>query len=218
MMMKQKLDVFLMIMIVIILIGLIGVTVYFQNSIANANEKFNLKSEQLEMTKQELQYQLNKFNQLNTTLINLNTDLNSYTNEFDQVYGLCTLENEKLKNELNITNQALEIRNDDLKQTKVIINTIQSKITLSLSSNPDVINRLDDIKQLSSDKIDEIDDNNDDQLTLNECKNLLDDLKDDFEDNENDARLGESTAQNINEHLGTANSELIELVTLLRKY
>lgn len=218
MMMKQKLNVFLMIMIVLILIGLIGITVYFQNTIANANEKFNIKSEQLELTKQELQYQINQFNKLNTTVLDLNTDLNNYTTEFDQVYGLCTSNNKKLSNELNSTKQLLSNRNDDLKQTKVIMNTIQSKITLSLSSNPDVINRLNDIKQLSSDKIDKIDNNNNDQLTLPECKNLLDDFKDDFKDNKKYANLGENSALNINDHLESANTELIELITLLRKY
>ncbi len=207
-----------MIILILILVGLIGITVYFQNSIVNANEKFNVKSNEFDIIKQELQYQINQFNNLNNTYIDLNSDLNDYTTEFDQVYGSCRLENDGLKKQLNITKNLLKERNIKLKSIQKTLEEIKTDIYSSYSSTPKIIDYIEDIKQLSNNALKEIDDEDNSNMSLSDCKSLLGDLEDDFDDNENDATLAKSSLEKINDYLDNANSELMGIITSLRKY
>jgi DNA repair exonuclease SbcCD ATPase subunit len=217
-MIKNKLNVFLMAMVIITLIGLISVSIYFQISIKKVNEKYNQKSAQLEITKQELQSQMNELSNLNTTFVDLNQDLESYTNEFEQVYSMCNQEKDALIVELEEAKKENEEKNALLGELKTSVDSLKSEVTKSQAESDNIISRLHFIESTSDEIIDDIKRKNDDNLTISQCKSFLRTLDDDIEDLKGSALDAEETTGTLNGYLNQIYQAIIDITVPLRRY
>lgn len=215
---KSKLNTLLTTMIIIILIGLIVITIYFQNSIKDANERFEIKSEQLELVKSELQYQINLFKNLNQTYEGLSQDLESYTSEFETVFGSCEEEKNLINQQLLSTIKELEMRETLLSSTKIDLERNRDSIS---SLNRDSIS-LQSYIETSESRINnllkEIDDEYSSDITIEECKLLIRDLEKKAENTEKSIKESKTIIQKMKEEIDMVFNSLNSRVTLLRRY
>lgn len=181
---KRNLNMFLTIMLIVVLLGLVFMTLFFQITVNNLNEKYLEKSDELDETLLQLDYYIDKYENLNFTLYSLSSDLVVYTEEFEETYSQLSDEKSQLSLSLNDTQNLLLQTQNELESKLNKLRDIRSKI-LSLNSNTeDVIEDIQSIEEIigyvnsdSKKLYDYIDENYDNNLTVNECLEILSETK-----------------------------------------
>lgn len=181
---KRNLNMFLTIMLIVVLLGLVFMTLFFQITVNNLNEKYLEKSDELDETLLQLDYYIDKYENLNFTLYSLSSDLVVYTEEFEETYSQLSDEKSQLSLSLNDTQNLLLQTQNELESKLNKLRDIRSKI-LSLNSNTeDVIEDIQSIEEMigyiksdSKKLYDYIDENYDNNLTVNECLEILSETK-----------------------------------------
>ncbi|MFT4304454.1 MAG: hypothetical protein ACMXX8_00025 [Candidatus Woesearchaeota archaeon] len=181
---KRNLNMFLTIMLIVVLLGLVFMTLFFQITVNNLNEKYLEKSDELDETLLQLDYYIDKYENLNFTLYSLSSDLVVYTEEFEETYSQLSDEKSQLSLSLNDTQNLLLQTQNELESKLNKLRDIRSKI-LSLNSNTeDVIEDIQSIEEMigyiksdSKKLYDYIDENYDNNLTVNEYLEILSETK-----------------------------------------
>ena len=222
---KIKLNAFLMGLVTLILIGFIGAAIYFQDTLEIVNFKYNHKSQQLELTKEELQYQLNQLNQLNNSYQNLSSDLESYTTEFDTVYSVCEKERRALSQELDKMSRDLLAQKQKVQEKIAELNNLKNKLS-TIKSNLDdenedineIIDKVDDINSISSSLEEDIQDKNNANLTLSECRSFLSDVEDDVSRIESKSDSIQGNGGRISNFLSGLEDDLTNIISSISNY
>ncbi|SEH05174.1 hypothetical protein [Candidatus Venteria ishoeyi] len=222
---KGMLNTFLMGLIVILLIGIIGVTVFFQGTIKEANEKFEHKTLQLELTKEELQFQLNEFQKLNSTYLNLNSDLESYTTEFEQVYSSCSEENDAIAKQLNetksklftATGQIYQLKTDGKRLNQDVKNIMNHMKVVEEENLDDLSDQIDEIVSANENIDKKIDEYEDSEIIVS-CDNTIDNIDSYSNDIEDSVDTTESRVTNLEDLFEKTYVDLDEVILKLSKY
>lgn len=209
---KNNLNMFLTSMLIVVLLGLVFMTLFFQSTINKLNEKQNEKSDEIDILTKQLQFFARQHNELNDTLIDLSLELDEYTEEFQETYN--QLKNEKneislnlnnTKNELKKTETELKNKIQELKEIKNGIIIMNNYITQTEREMNDILKQIEDLEKDADDLRIYIDNNYDSNLTVNEYNSILRRSKNEADDLRKDAR---SSKNNLN--------ELIEMIEDLK--
>ena len=184
---KSRLNIFLMALLVIVLIGLIGLSLYFQSAIKDVNDENRFLEKKLELTEEDLRFQVQRLTELNSSYKELNVDLENYTSEFDEIYGSCTEQKQQLSSILNSTRKDLESQKeryleklDEVSQANDIIESVMLNISISRDRLENMDSKFVSIISSAEDIIDEADSR--DSYDLDECKAALSDSENDADD------------------------------------
>lgn len=217
--MKSRLNMFLLALVVICLVGLIGISIYFQTSISEVNARYNLRTEQLLNTKEDLQQQMNQFQSLNTTYVDLSLDLESYTTEFEQLYGLCS--NQKTALEVDLDDERAEntLLVGKLSNVKAKITTMRSKIIFIKTKAGNSVNGLNGLQSDAEDISDTVHDQKDEvALTISECRSYLGDVEGYVDDLKSESETIEGYVSDIDGNLSVMYTDIDSLMASLRGY
>lgn len=205
---KIKLNNFLIGLIVLLLLGLIGISMFFQVILENANQRFNYKALQVEDLKGELQEKINTLNNLNSTYVDLSSDLVSYTTEFEDVLGICTKEKTKLESDLDYTENVLQRTKTELNDAELSASKILQNLTIAnreLEKISDKLTFIEDdsktIRSLSSDNSGNI-----------SCESRIDDIEDYANDIVDDIEIAKSASGQINNYFISFFGRLNEII------
>jgi uncharacterized protein (DUF3084 family) len=85
--MGKKVNMFLIIMIIVVLIGMGGLSIYFQQTFKSVNTAYNEVSADLEKTSNELAITKNELNAVRSNLNNTESDIRKYDDLYAQKQG-----------------------------------------------------------------------------------------------------------------------------------
>ena len=142
---KNKLNRFFAGLIIILLLGMIGVSIYFQVIIEGLNSENEFLADSLKETTLELYGTLDKLTEMNNTAQNLNTNLVSYTDEFQEVYEICEGTNSDLSNELIKTKSELSKSELKVASMESHLNNVQTSLFSIKAEFININNMFDDL-------------------------------------------------------------------------
>ena len=202
---KNNLNMFLTSMLILVLIGLVVMTLFFQTTINRLNDAYNEKSDEAELLSNQLESFIRQHSLLNTTLVDLNLELQEYTEEFEQTYN--ELKQQKNEISLNLNNTKIELneKNNQLQNKINQMTEIKNKISLinptiiqTKEDTEDLIKQLEVLEKDAEDLRRYIDNNQESNLTENEYLSILSKSKSDADSLRRDAR---DSKNNINDIL-----------------
>lgn len=115
---ERNVNFILLFAIVVIIVGFVAGTIYFQKSLKETNDKYNTENQRLSLARAQLQEALNTLSNLNKTATTTAKDLNESVSDFNQKYTNVTGEKQKVQQTLEQTKQELSITKNTLQNTK----------------------------------------------------------------------------------------------------
>jgi chromosome segregation ATPase len=222
---KNNLNMFLTLMLIVVLLGLVFMTLFFQSTINKLNDKYNEKEDQLVTARSELQMYINQYDILNSTFINLNEDLQDYTQEFEQTYEGCINEKNILSQNLNTTKNTLlntqtqlQTKINELKNIKTQINIIKNNATETEEYIEDSFTDINRVVSDSEELYDYMDDNYDANMEISECLSVLSKSRDDSKEVRDRARNTKDNLEKVENLVKFIKNKTNEVYNLLSSY
>jgi chromosome segregation ATPase len=222
---KNKLNMFLTSMLILVLLGLIIMTLFFQSIVSKINEEKNIQKNQIDLMRQEIQYYINNYDILNSSFEGLSQDLIEYTEEFEQTYESCVVEKNQLNNSLTITRNNLKNTETQLQNKINELKNIKTKNNLILNdaktAEEEIISLLAEINSIdknANDLYNYINNNYDNNLTIDECLNILSKSRTDSRDIRDDASDSKENIDNLNNLIKKIKDGINGISTLLVLY
>lgn len=217
-MIKSGLNAFLVFLIVILIGGMIGISLFYQHTIKVANQKYNEKTQTLENTKNELQNQLNNLNSLNSSYENLSSDLQSYTVEFQTVYNICNNEKNLLAKELNKTTEDLQVRIVELQTIKQDSVLLLGKVSTLQAENNDMGESISNTDEELTSIRSKASSNMKKNLTESECRSVLSSINNNAEDGKDAIAAVKSSESSIKSLIAEIDIKIDSMIALLKRY
>jgi chromosome segregation ATPase len=125
---EKNVNFILLFALVIVILGFVGTTVYFQKSLKDVNDKYHEKDSTLQLARNQLQEAINKLLEVNKSYAITSQDLNQSVLDFNQKYTNISGEKKKVDTELGKTKTELKGTKSELQGTKFDLANTQATL------------------------------------------------------------------------------------------
>lgn len=222
---KSNLNMFLTTLLIIVLVGLVILTIYFQTSLNRFNQRYNEKDDEVDKLRLELLQYQESTERLNQTVNLLNVDLIEYTQEFELTYEQLSHERNQLFINLNNTQNQLRLKEielqnkiNELRNLKNNFNILSLNITKIEEEIKFSLNDASRIEDDSQRLYNFINNNYFPEMSIEECLNVLSRAKDDSDNLETRTRANTNQIKKIDDMIKSIINRIEQIKVLLVGY
>ena len=150
---KKNVNFLLLLLVVMVLVGTVGITTYFQSTYKEVSQDLENKSQQLQVVSSNFSQKINELNRTSSEL-----QLNKIDKDkLEQLYSDLLKEKEKLDGELEVANSHLAEAMDSLKQAQAKLSDANYKLLLQESELTELNTKLQNLDNTIRDQRAQID-------------------------------------------------------------